>query len=104
MAEIVGGKVTANSGATDFDKGDVKSDRVLFEAKTMKTHQKSHRIQQEWLFKVQEEALSRGKEMGILVFDFGDNRKQYFVLDQHDFQQMYTAWLEQQDKILGGIT
>ena len=55
VAKAVGGKKVANSGATAFYKGDVMTDKVLFECKTCTKEQKTFTIKREWIDKNREE-------------------------------------------------
>ena len=88
---------TKNSGATTFDKGDGKDENLLVEFKTMTKPQQSMTMHKEWLDKIKEKALSRGKQMGILIFDFGTQiaSDQYVVLKIQDFKNMYQAYKEE---------
>lgn len=94
ITEVDNGKREPNSGATLFRKGDVKTDSLLIECKTLTKPQKSHTIKREWLDKIREEAFSRGKQLSALAFDFGDNGTQFFILQDNDFQNLLSAWLE----------
>lgn len=85
IADVTGGRRTANSGATKFDKGDVVAGQWLLEAKTVMKEQKTFTIKKEWLEKNKEEAFAIGKEYNALVFDFGDNGKRYYVIDEKIF-------------------
>ena len=90
IAKAVSGKQVANSGATTFNKGDVTTDRWLFEAKTKMDVTKSFSIKKEWLEKNKEEAFAMGKPYSALVFNFGDN-KNYYVIDERTFLKMKEA-------------
>ena len=87
IAKQVAGKQTANSGATPFSKGDVTTDKWLFEAKTKTTESNSFSIKREWITKNQEEAFAMGKPYSAVVIDFGDG-KQFYLLDEKLFLQM----------------
>lgn len=93
VANTLGLKRTANSGATSFDKGDVKGEHILIECKTLTKPQSSHKLQKDWLTKNHEEAFSRGKRFSVLAFDFGDGVNNY-ILREEDFKEMYNAWLQ----------
>lgn len=84
IAKAVGGKRTANSGATPFSKGDVTTDDWLFEAKTCTTEKKSFSIKREWIDKNREEAFAMHKDYNALVIDFGDG-EQFYLLDEKTF-------------------
>ena len=81
IAKVVGGKVNANSGATSFFKGDVRTDHLLVECKTSTKVVKSVSIKKEWLEKLNEERFAMGKQHSVLAFDFGDG-KDYFIIDK----------------------
>lgn len=90
VAAALGAKRQPNSGASLFAKGDVVGDDVLIECKTLTKPQKSHTIQKEWLEKNQEEAFSRGRDLSVVAFDFGDG-KNYYIVREDDFVEMYNA-------------
>lgn len=88
VAKAIGGRQTANSGATDFSKGDVTTDTWLIECKTATSEKQSFSIKREWLKKNREEAFSMGKDYNALVFDFGDNGERYYIVDEKTFKLM----------------
>lgn len=88
VAKSVGGRQTSNSGATDFAKGDVTTDRWLLECKTTTSEKQSFSIKRAWLEKNKEEAFAMGKEYNALVFDFGDNGDRYYVIDEKTFKEL----------------
>lgn len=94
VAKAVGGKQVANSGATKFSKGDVRSENWLYECKTKVKESQSITIHKEWLEKNEEEAFAMGKYYNALVFDFGDNGKRYYVVDEKTFLTMKQAMEE----------
>ena len=79
VAKAVGGKRTANSGATLFNKGDVTTGLFLIECKTCTEPRKSFTLHREWFDKNKEEAFAMGKDYSALVFDFGDGENQYII-------------------------
>lgn len=79
VAKNLGGKVNANSGATGFYKGDVRTDDFLIECKTATKEVKSVSIKKEWLTKLNEERFAMGKQHSVLAFDFGDG-KDWFII------------------------
>ena len=87
IAKAVSGKQTANSGATSFSKGDVTTDKWLFEAKTKTSESKSFSIKKEWINKNNEEAFAMGKSYSAVVIDFGDG-EQFYLLDEKTFLLM----------------
>lgn len=93
VAKAVGGKQVANSGATAFTKGDVRTQSWLIECKTCTTEKKSFSIKKEWLDKNKEETFAMNKDYSALAFDFGDGNN-YYIVDEKTFIQMKEA-LEQ---------
>ena len=87
IAKAVNGQRVANSGATAFSKGDVRTENWLFEAKTKTSESQSFSIKKEWLLKNREEMFAMGKSYNALVFDFGDGNN-YYVLDEKTFLKM----------------
>ena len=88
IAEAVGGSRTLNSGATMFAKGDITTDDWLLEAKTKTTHADSISIKKSWLEKNQQEALFMGKKYSALVFSFGPDEPNHYVIDEYLFQDL----------------
>lgn len=89
VAKAVGGKKTANSGATPFQKGDVSTDNWLIECKTKTSPSESISIKREWLDKNEEEAFSMQKDHSALAFNFGDlhNPKNYYIISEAEFRR-----------------
>lgn len=87
VAKLVNGKQTANSGATAFSKGDIRTDKWIIEAKTLTEPKKSHTIKKEWLEKNAEEAFAMNKPYNALAFDFGDGDN-YFIVDAKTFKKL----------------
>jgi hypothetical protein len=90
VAKRVGGKQTANSGATKFSKGDVRTDNWLIECKTKTSASESISIKREWLEKNEEEAFAMGKQHSALVFSFGDthNDTDYYIISEKEFKRL----------------
>ena len=88
VAKAVGGRQTANSGATAFQKGDVLSDNWLIECKTSTTEKASFSIKREWLDKNREEAFAMNRDYNALCFDFGDNGSRYYIIDEKTFKEV----------------
>lgn len=91
VAKALGGKRTANSGATKFSKGDVRTDEWLVECKTCEKAKASFSIKREWLDKNREEAFAMSKSYNALAFDFGNGSKRYYVVDEKTFIKMKEA-------------
>lgn len=81
VAKDIGGRVTSNSGATRFYKGDINLDNMLIECKTKTSPSKSVSIKKEWLDKLKEERFAMGKSYSAIAFDFGDG-EDYFIIDK----------------------
>lgn len=81
ISKFLGAKVVANSGATMFNKGDIRLDNtLLIECKTCTTEKDSFTIRREWLIKNKQEAFSQGITNGALCIDFG-RKEDYFIID-----------------------
>lgn len=87
IVKAIGGKQTANSGATAFYKGDVLLDSFLIEAKTTTSEKSSFTIKKEWLTKMKEEQFAMGKTHSALAFDFGDGENHY-IIDERLFKRL----------------
>lgn len=97
IAKKFGGERVKNSGATKFEKGDVYLDQWLLEAKTRTTSSKSHTIQKEWLEKNKSESLFMGKPYSALVFNFGPDEPNYYIIDEELFEVLVNAVKELKD-------
>lgn len=97
VAKAVGGKKTANSGATLFNKGDVTIGDKLFllECKTCMKEQESFTMKREWFDKNEEEAFAGGYYYNAVVFDFGDGVERY-VIDEKLFKRL-VKFLEEEE-------
>lgn len=91
VAKAIGGKQTANSGATTFSKGDVRTDEWLIECKTTCKEKSSFSIKREWLIKNKEESFAMSRPYNALAFDYGDNGTRYYVVDEKTFIKMKEA-------------
>ena len=91
VAKAVGGKKTANSGATNFSKGDVVAGNWLFECKTSVDAKASFSVKRDWLDKNRQEAFAMGKQYNALVFDYGNGSNRYYVVDEKTFLKMKEA-------------
>lgn len=97
VAKAVGGKQTSNSGATDFIKGDVLTDKFLLECKTVTDVRKSFTIQRSWIEKNREEAFAMGKPYSALVFNFEPNGENHYVIDEKMFKRLITLLKEEEN-------
>ena len=87
VAKAVGGKQTANSGATAFSKGDVRNDLFLLECKTHTEFRENFTVKHEWIDKNREEAFQMGKRYSAIVLDWGDG-EQHYLIDQRLFLEL----------------
>ena len=94
VAESVKGKTTKNSGATMFQKGDILTDNWLLECKTCTKHQKQFTIKKDWIEKNKQESLFMNKDYSAVVFNFGPDENNYYVIDELTFKEL----LEYQEK------
>ncbi len=95
VAKAIGGKQVCNSGATAFNKGDVKTDDWLIECKTTTATEKaSFSIKKEWLEKNSEEAFAMNKTHSALAFQFGVNEPNYYIISERHFKE-YLRLLEE---------
>lgn len=83
-----GGKQTISSGSTPFSKGDVLLDEWLLEAKTKTSHSDSISVKKEWIEKNKKEALFMGKKYQAVVFNFGPEEDNYYIIDKYIFQEL----------------
>lgn len=88
VAKTLKGQRTKNSGATANQKGDVLTDKFLIEAKTKTALSDSISIKKEWLEKNIREALFMGKEYTALVFNFGLNEPNYYIINEELFCEL----------------
>ena len=89
VAKKLNGSTTANSGATPYIKGDVLTEDFLLECKTKTTHSDSISIKKEWLEKIEKESLFMGKKYEALVFNFGPNEKNYVIISEDLFKDLF---------------
>lgn len=94
VAQAVGGRITPNSGATPYSKGDViVGDKTgwLIECKTCKKDQKTFTMHKEWFDKNLDESIYMKKDHSAVVFNFGPSSKNYYALDEQTFLLMKKA-------------
>lgn len=88
VSKNLGMKRQSNSGATSFYKGDVIGSNILLECKTVMKESKSFSVKKEWLEKNKEEAYQMRKRYAALAFNFGDNKQNYYIIDEKLFKQL----------------
>lgn len=95
VAKAIGGKQTANSGATAFSKGDVRAEDWLLECKTHTEPREQFTIKKEWIEKNKEEAFQMGKHHSAVVIDFGDGI-QHYLISERDFLYLLEKMREEE--------
>lgn len=89
VSKATGGSQTSNSGATDFGgKGDVLTTQFLLECKTKMSHSNTISLRKEWFEKNKQEAAFMGKPYTALVFNFGPDEDNHYVIDEWLFQEL----------------
>ena len=96
IEKATGGKRTPNSGATMFMPGDVTLDNWLLEAKTCVKEQKSFSVKEDWFIKNKDESLLAGKEYTAVVFSFGPDKPNYYIIDELTFKELLEYQRNQQ--------
>lgn len=88
IAKALDGTRQKNSGATNFAKGDVLTDKFLLEAKTKTTHTESIIIKKEWFEKNTKETLIVGKPYSAIVFNFGPGEENHYIISEELFEEL----------------
>ena len=96
VAKAVNGKKVANSGATTFSKGDVRTDDFLIEAKTKTSPSESMTIHKEWIVKNDEEAFAMGKQYSAVAIDFGEGEN-YYIISEKLFKKLINFIQEEEE-------
>ena len=89
VAKAIGGRQTANSGATPWQKGDVTTkgaNGFLIECKTKTSASESISIKKEWFEKNRQECLLMGTPHQAVVFSFGPDQENHYIIDEYLFQ------------------
>lgn len=81
VAKAIRGRQTSNSGATPYDKGDIRNPLFTIECKTKTTESDSISIKKEWLTKLKDESLYMKTPYEALIFNFGPETKNYAIID-----------------------
>ncbi len=92
VAKDLNMRCTLNSGATSFDKGDVKDDYLLLECKTCTKPQSSMSVKKDWLTTIKKEQYQKNKSLSGVVIDFGVTKEQYVILTMEDFKTLYELY------------
>lgn len=88
IAKATDGHRNANSGATLFVKGDITTNQWLLEAKTKTSHCDSISIKKDWISKNRKEALFMGKPYSAIVFNFGPDEENHYIIDEELFLEL----------------
>lgn len=90
VAKAIGGRQTANSGATDFGgKSDVSiANLVSIECKTKTSKSESISIKKEWLLKNKREAIFDGNPYSAIAFNFGPDEENYYIIEEYLFLEL----------------
>lgn len=96
IAKAIDGKRTANSGATPFSKGDIKTADFLIEAKTKTSPSNSMTVQLDWIKKNEEEAFAMNKQYSAVVIDFGRGTN-YYIINEHLFKKLLNFIKEEEN-------
>ena len=89
VASAINGKQSKNSGATLFDKSDVKTDLFTIECKTKTTNSESFTIKRAWFEKQIKENIQMGKKYSAIVFNFGPDapyNENHYIINEQLFQ------------------
>lgn len=95
VAKAIGGQQTPNSGAASI-KGDVLTSgnydsSWLIECKTKMTSSDSISIKKDWFIKNQYEASEMGKANTAIVFNFGPNEENHYIISEELFKILQDA-------------
>lgn len=91
VAKAVSGQVQKNSGATDFQKGDIVTsgkNSFLLECKTRTKSSESISIKKEWFDKNKQECLLTGTPHQAIVFNFGPDEENHYIIDEYLFLEL----------------
>ena len=83
IAKEMNARVTIASGALDFQKADVRSDRYLVEAKT--TEKPYYPLSITTWHKIEQQALKDGLRIPVMCIDLEDGKNSLALLHRHDF-------------------
>lgn len=95
VKDLVGGKLSANSGAAMFATSDVYDDLFAYECKTVTKPQKSFSLKKSWLEDNELERLQLHKQFGAVVIQFEPDGENYFVLSEKTFKKLLDKYREE---------
>lgn len=84
VCKLLDGRQQSNSGAGDFNKGDVvlKDASMLIECKTCVSDKESFSIKKEWFSKNAAEAFAIRLRNHCVCFNFGPQQPNYFIINE----------------------
>ena len=88
IAKFLEGRKQSRSGATPFQKGDIKTNNFLIEAKIKNKISKSISIQKSWIDTLNKDRFAMNKEYSALAISFGDPSENYFIVNQDLFLEI----------------
>lgn len=92
VAKLLDAKLVPNSGACKFAVADVIADDWIFECKTCISPKQSFSLKREWFEKNERERMDAQKPYSALVFSFGEDETNYFVIPEKTFKIMYEVF------------
>ena len=98
VAKKVNGEVQVASGGTNFGGGDVLTKNWFFECKTVTTEKNSYSVKKQVIDKMKEQCFEQRRQECALVFRFEPEGKDYFVLDENLFLQMFEIYNDYLEK------
>lgn len=82
VAKALGGRKTANSGATSFSKGDVNVGNCIIECKTKTTEVKTFAVQKSWIDDLEEEKIGMGRALSAVAISFDTGHTSYYIINE----------------------
>lgn len=71
-----------------FEKSDVSTSQFVLECKTKTTSSASITIRKEWFEKNKQEAMFMGKPHSAIVFNFGPDEANHYIIDEYLFLEL----------------
>ena len=84
VANLLDGRISANSGAGKFSKSDISIPEagLSIECKTCMTNKDSFSIKKDWIEKNRQEGFSMKLSNQCICFNFGPDSKNYFIINE----------------------
>lgn len=101
IANKLNGKVSSNSGAGLFNKGDIicSDASLLIECKTCMEPKKSFSIKRDWIEKNKEESFRLRLDNHVIAFNFYyQDKKDYYIIDDKLMDFLVKKLEEENDK------